>query len=168
MPVLVSQSVGDLIGLKTCSGLDAIISLNIKGVAFGTKHAARAMQKNQLPGGAIVNLASDLSFVAEEGSFSYCMTKGAVAQITRWVPCSFHAYAAEIDKAVRKSHLMMFAGVLLLIWALTTSGDFNHMLEICSWYSSTLFRLKTSFSPVQGHRRMSWPHPDSNGGSNSY
>ena len=33
--------------------------------------------------GAIVNTSSELSFIAEEGSALYCMTKGAVTQLTR-------------------------------------------------------------------------------------
>jgi len=68
--------------------LDAAFATNVKGYAFGVKHAARAMQRNpgdarKLTAGAIVNVASTSGFVAQPGFVPYSMTKAAVMQLSR-------------------------------------------------------------------------------------
>jgi len=60
--------------------LDAHYQVNIKGVYFGCQAAARKMQGT---GGAIVNVASISSRVAQGGLVHYEATKGAVEMITR-------------------------------------------------------------------------------------
>ena len=68
--------------------LDAALATNVKGYAFGVKHAARAMQRNpgdarKLTAGAIVNIASTSGLVAQPGFVPYSMTKAAVMQLSR-------------------------------------------------------------------------------------
>ena len=64
------------------------MATNVKGYAFGVKHAARAMQRNpgdarKLTAGAIVNIASTSGLVAQPGFVPYSMTKAAVMQLSR-------------------------------------------------------------------------------------
>lgn len=58
-----------------------ILSVNVIGPALCAKHAVPEMRK--VGGGAIVNLGSISSFVAQPGFVTYNATKGAVAQMTR-------------------------------------------------------------------------------------
>lgn len=53
---------------------------NIRGTALVTKSAVEPMKKQ---GGAIVNLASISSFVAQPNFFAYSATKAAILQMTR-------------------------------------------------------------------------------------
>jgi NAD(P)-dependent dehydrogenase (short-subunit alcohol dehydrogenase family) len=56
------------------------LSTNILGTALVTKYAVEHMKKQ---GGAIVNLASISSFVAQPNFFAYSATKAAILQMTR-------------------------------------------------------------------------------------
>jgi NAD(P)-dependent dehydrogenase (short-subunit alcohol dehydrogenase family) len=56
------------------------LSTNIVGTALVTKYAIEHMKKR---GGAIVNLASISSFVAQPDFFAYSATKAAILQMTR-------------------------------------------------------------------------------------
>lgn len=62
------------------AALDAHYAVNQKGVFFGCQAAARAMADD---GGAVVNVASISSRVAQGGLAHYEATKGAVEMITR-------------------------------------------------------------------------------------
>jgi dihydroanticapsin dehydrogenase len=57
------------------------VDVNIIGTALVTKHAAEEMKKGD--GGAIVNLASISSFIAQPNFITYSATKGAILQMTR-------------------------------------------------------------------------------------
>lgn len=61
--------------------LDRILSVNLKGVFFGCKHAVLAMRATG--GGAIVNVASVLALVGDGILAAYCAAKGGVLGITR-------------------------------------------------------------------------------------
>ena len=56
------------------------LSTNVMGTALVTKYAIEPMKKN---GGAIVNLASISSWIAQPNFFAYSATKAAVLQLTR-------------------------------------------------------------------------------------
>ncbi|MCX6775852.1 MAG: SDR family NAD(P)-dependent oxidoreductase [Candidatus Micrarchaeota archaeon] len=62
--------------------LDWLLSINLKGVFYGTKHAAKQMKK-QGRGGSIVNIASIAALVGYPGLTAYCASKGGVAAFTR-------------------------------------------------------------------------------------
>jgi NAD(P)-dependent dehydrogenase (short-subunit alcohol dehydrogenase family) len=62
------------------STLDAHYEVNVKGTFFGCQAAARAMAGH---GGAVVNVASISSRVAQGGLVHYEATKGAVEMVTR-------------------------------------------------------------------------------------
>jgi len=62
--------------------LDWLLGINLKGVFYGTKHAAEQMKK-QGRGGSIVNIASIAALVGYPGLTAYCASKGGVAAFTR-------------------------------------------------------------------------------------
>ncbi|MBL9124497.1 MAG: SDR family oxidoreductase [Planctomycetaceae bacterium] len=58
-----------------------ILDVNVIGVALAAKHVVPEMRKRG--GGAIVNLGSISSFIAQPQFVTYNATKGAIAQMTR-------------------------------------------------------------------------------------
>ena len=58
-----------------------VMAVNIMGPALVTKHAVPHMRR--AGGGAIVNVGSVSSFIAQKGFLTYSVTKAAVAQMTR-------------------------------------------------------------------------------------
>lgn len=60
---------------------DAIVAINLKGVAFGCKHAIPLMRKRS--GGAIVNNASINAIAGVSGADAYTAAKGGVVALTR-------------------------------------------------------------------------------------
>lgn len=58
-----------------------ILAVNVTGVFYMSRAAVRAMKRQG--GGVIVNIGSDWSVVGGRQAFAYCMSKGAVAQMTR-------------------------------------------------------------------------------------
>ena len=59
----------------------ALLGTNVKGYAYGIKHAARAMLSQKA--GAIVNIASTSAYVAQPGFVPYSTSKGAILQLSR-------------------------------------------------------------------------------------
>lgn len=66
---------------STSADWDLAFAVNVKGYAFCAKYAAPQMRKHG--GGAIVNLASVSSFIAQPAFAPYNTTKGAIVQLTR-------------------------------------------------------------------------------------
>lgn len=60
---------------------DTVLDTNLKGLFFCSQAAARVMMLTG--GGAIVNLASTMSFVALPKRATYCASKGGVALLTK-------------------------------------------------------------------------------------
>jgi NAD(P)-dependent dehydrogenase (short-subunit alcohol dehydrogenase family) len=60
---------------------DAVLAINLKGVAMGCKHAIPIMVENG--GGAIVNNASINALVALSGADAYTAAKGGIVALTR-------------------------------------------------------------------------------------
>ena len=61
---------------------DKVIDVNLKGVFFGTKYAAKQMLK-QGKGGRIINISSIAGLVGFPGISAYCASKGGVTEFTR-------------------------------------------------------------------------------------
>lgn len=74
----------------TSADWDRVLAVNVKGYAFCAKYAAPQMRKRG--GGAIVNLASISSFIAQPAFALYNSSKGAVLQLTR---CLAYDLAAD-------------------------------------------------------------------------
>lgn len=66
------------------AGLDRVLDVNFKGVAYGMKYAARAM-KAQGGGGSIISTASVSALQGGLGPHLYSATKAAVLGLTRSV-----------------------------------------------------------------------------------
>lgn len=60
---------------------EQVMSINLKGVFFGCKHAVRVMLNNG--GGAIVNNSSVSAFANVGGNLSYASSKGGIMSMTR-------------------------------------------------------------------------------------
>ncbi len=60
---------------------DRMLALNLKGLFFASQAAARIMIAQK--GGRIVNLSSQAGFVALPGESVYCVTKAAIAHLTK-------------------------------------------------------------------------------------
>jgi NAD(P)-dependent dehydrogenase (short-subunit alcohol dehydrogenase family) len=69
-------------------------AVNVMGMVFCTKHASAEMKKN---GGAIVNLGSISSWIAEPDCFTYSATKGAILQITRNMAMDLAPYGIRVN-----------------------------------------------------------------------
>ena len=65
----------------TDDDLDRIIDINVKGVVYTVRAAAKQMI--EMGGGAIVIMASDQSFIGKPNCFAYGLTKGALGQMTK-------------------------------------------------------------------------------------
>ena len=65
----------------TDEDLDRILSVNLKGVVFGCRAAARVMVQRRA--GSIINMSSAAIDVPSPGLAGYGMAKAAVAQLTR-------------------------------------------------------------------------------------
>src|SRR5258708_4162640 len=69
------------VGFDGISGdlLHRTFDVNVNGVAFGVKHAARALAD----GGRVINIASFTGLLATPGSAAYATSKAAVIHLTR-------------------------------------------------------------------------------------
>ncbi len=60
---------------------DKIMGINLTGVMYGARAAARVMKEKKIKG-SIVNMSSILGTVGLPGASAYCATKGGVVQLT--------------------------------------------------------------------------------------
>jgi 3-oxoacyl-[acyl-carrier protein] reductase len=79
----------------TEADLDRLISINLKGVIFGCKHAIPTMVAQG--GGVIINTASELAMVGQPLYSAYCATKGAVLSLTRALATEWAAKGIRIN-----------------------------------------------------------------------
>lgn len=86
--VLKTGSIDEL----TESAYDAVMDVNAKGVFFGCKAAAEAMQDGD--GGSIINISSTAGLVGIADNSIYCASKGAVRLLT-------YSLAAELGPSIR-------------------------------------------------------------------
>jgi len=70
-------------GILECTDeeFDFVLNTNVKGCFYLCRAAARLMKEQGF--GSIVNVSSIWSEIAAPGVFAYCVSKGAVSQITR-------------------------------------------------------------------------------------
>jgi NAD(P)-dependent dehydrogenase (short-subunit alcohol dehydrogenase family) len=61
---------------------DLTLQVNLKGTFFASQAAARVMMRQQ-HGGRIINMSSQAGFVALPTESVYCMTKAAIAHLTK-------------------------------------------------------------------------------------
>ncbi|MBI2542269.1 3-oxoacyl-ACP reductase FabG [Candidatus Woesearchaeota archaeon] len=75
---------------------DRQMSVNLKGVFFGTKHAVLQMKKNGVKG-RIINVSSIAGLVGFPGISAYCASKGGVTEFTREVALDCAKYGITVN-----------------------------------------------------------------------
>ena len=61
---------------------ESVIGVNLSGVMYGMREAAKVMKDMDIDG-SIINMSSILGKVGFNGAISYCASKGGVVQLTR-------------------------------------------------------------------------------------
>ena len=61
---------------------ESVIGVNLSGVMYGMREAAKVMNEMDIDG-SIINMSSILGKVGFNGAISYCASKGGVVQLTR-------------------------------------------------------------------------------------
>jgi NAD(P)-dependent dehydrogenase (short-subunit alcohol dehydrogenase family) len=79
-----NAGIGALGGAAECTDddWDKVIGINLSGVFFGTREAAKAMIAKDTKG-SIINMSSILGVVGMAGAIAYCAAKGGVSNLTR-------------------------------------------------------------------------------------
>lgn len=79
----------------TEENFDLTIDVNVKGVFFASQAAGRQMIRQG--GGRIVSLSSQAGFVALPGESVYCMTKAAVAHLTKCLAVEWGRHGITVN-----------------------------------------------------------------------
>lgn len=79
----------------TEADLDQLLSINLKGVFFGCKHAI--VQMVTQGGGIIINTASELGMVGQPLYSAYCASKGGVLALTRALATEWAAHNIRVN-----------------------------------------------------------------------
>jgi NAD(P)-dependent dehydrogenase (short-subunit alcohol dehydrogenase family) len=74
---------------------DATVALNLKGTFFASQAAGRVMIAQG--SGRIVNLSSQAGFVALPGEAVYCMTKAAIAHLTKCLAVEWGEHGINVN-----------------------------------------------------------------------
>jgi NAD(P)-dependent dehydrogenase (short-subunit alcohol dehydrogenase family) len=80
----------------TESDFDATVAVNLKGTYFVSQAVGRAMIAAGR-GGRIVNLSSQAGFVALPTESVYCMTKAAIAHLTKCLAVEWAAHGINVN-----------------------------------------------------------------------
>jgi len=75
--------------------IDTTLAINVKGQMLVGKHVGRALAASG--SGAIVNTASDLSFIALSGVCGYVTSKAAIAGLTRAMAADLAPYRIRVN-----------------------------------------------------------------------
>src|SRR5229473_2409925 len=74
---------------------DLTLAVNLKGTFFASQAAGRAMIKQK--SGRIINLSSQAGFVALPTESVYCMTKAAIAHLTKCLAVEWGKYGITVN-----------------------------------------------------------------------
>jgi NAD(P)-dependent dehydrogenase (short-subunit alcohol dehydrogenase family) len=74
---------------------DLTLRVNLKGTFFASQSAARVMIRQN--GGRIVNMGSQAGFAALPGESVYCMTKAAIAHLTKCLAVEWGRYNIAVN-----------------------------------------------------------------------
>lgn len=74
---------------------DRIITLNLKGIFFGTKHSVSLMVK--AGGGSIINTASTTAFIALPKMSVYSASKGGILALTRQLASEYAPFNIRVN-----------------------------------------------------------------------
>jgi NAD(P)-dependent dehydrogenase (short-subunit alcohol dehydrogenase family) len=79
----------------TVEDFDDTVALNLRGTFFASQAAGRVMIEQG--GGRIVNLSSQAGFVALPGEAVYCMTKAAIAHLTKCLAVEWGRHGITVN-----------------------------------------------------------------------
>ncbi|MBA2380765.1 MAG: glucose 1-dehydrogenase [Chloroflexi bacterium] len=79
----------------TEDNFDATLAVNVKGVFFASQAAGRAMIRQGF--GRIISLSSQAGFVALPGESVYCMSKAAVAHLTKCLAVEWGQHGITVN-----------------------------------------------------------------------
>jgi len=74
---------------------DLTVAVNLKGTFFASQAAARVMMRQTY--GRIINVGSQAGFVALPGESVYCMTKAAIAHLTKCLAVEWGRYNITVN-----------------------------------------------------------------------
>jgi NAD(P)-dependent dehydrogenase (short-subunit alcohol dehydrogenase family) len=74
---------------------DLMLAVNLKGTFFASQAAGRVMIRQQ--GGRIINMSSQAGFVALPTESVYCMTKAAIAHLTKCLAVEWGKYNITVN-----------------------------------------------------------------------
>ena len=74
---------------------DLTVAVNLKGTFFASQAAARVMMRQTY--GRIINVGSQAGFVALPGESVYCMTKAAIAHLTKCLAVEWGSYNITVN-----------------------------------------------------------------------
>src|SRR5208337_2830143 len=74
---------------------DATLAVNLKGTFFASQAAGRVMIKQKK--GAIINMSSQAGFAALPGESIYCMTKAALAHLTKCLAVEWGPHGITVN-----------------------------------------------------------------------
>jgi NAD(P)-dependent dehydrogenase (short-subunit alcohol dehydrogenase family) len=86
---------GNLAAQVTEKDFDATLAINLKGTFFASQAAARIMMRQNY--GRIVNMSSQAGFAALPGESVYCMTKAAIAHLTKCLAVEWGKYNINVN-----------------------------------------------------------------------
>jgi NAD(P)-dependent dehydrogenase (short-subunit alcohol dehydrogenase family) len=113
------------------------LGVNVIGTSLVTKYAVEEMKASG--GGAIVNLASISSFVAQPNFFAYSVTKAAILQVTRNMAMDLAAFKIRVN--------CVCPGTIL------TAASYRHMQNV----GMTLEQFKTEEGAKTFLKRLGQP-----------
>jgi NAD(P)-dependent dehydrogenase (short-subunit alcohol dehydrogenase family) len=120
-----NAGIGSLGGILETSDetWEKTLRINLFGVFYGARAAARIMKEKGIKG-AIINMSSILGQVGFPGSISYCATKGGVVQLT-------HAGALDLAPlGIRVNAIAPGFIATNMTKDVLTNPDFNKMVEM--------------------------------------
>jgi len=74
---------------------DLTLAINLKGTFFAAQAAARVMIRQQA--GCIINMSSQAGFAALPGESVYCMTKAAIAHLTKCLAVEWGKHSITVN-----------------------------------------------------------------------
>jgi NAD(P)-dependent dehydrogenase (short-subunit alcohol dehydrogenase family) len=74
---------------------DATLAVNLKGTFFASQSVARHMIRQK--SGSIINMSSQAGFAALPGESIYCMTKAAIAHLTKCLAVEWGKYGITVN-----------------------------------------------------------------------
>lgn len=91
---------------------DRVVDINLKGLFFTMKEAAKIMVKNH--GGSIINIASQHGVVGNEDRAPYCSSKGGLVNLTKALSYEWAKYDIRVN-AVSPTYVLLNENQELLL-----------------------------------------------------